>query len=691
MHVTRLRLRTSALVVAVLFLVSPFVRVGRMQSRVEGELRPDVQRALASRIRESVIEKRKDGYAAMQSKVSLPQRSPHAVKTNEEASTQRRRPPARLVNRKAITSDVRSDAATYPRILSGTPLSWILHTSQLSLTSSAGTNEQYLDATGDLVADERTTFDNNSGSLNKGGGSFDIAVGRSGARYEVFSATLDNRRIGALLVGLDTNGDYVRDSSTTFDLERDFGLPSAASVVSGTSRAGREFVIVSSSGYYNFDNPSDSNNEPSAGVVLLVRDAATSGFDSSRSRSIIRVGSNELNNANALTLLPNNDLLIADFDSNELRIVRDTDSDGIPDRLDPIPYYRYQFSNDSPLDIAANSRGVVFSHSVGNDTVLLSLYDYNHNGYLEHDEEDVAVEGLSIDNNLIFHGLTTDREGTVYVIENASGSADLVKDGGNLGTPQIDAFPDPALNGILRDDSLFAEADNGNTQALSGLAFGVETVLLPVAHLTMTNSASLRGDGTKGGLATILGTGLTLGATGRSESDAAARKVSVTIEGRTVPVLSFNDSQVNIYVPDAAGVGVGSVVVYVGGNVIAADDVSVSNDNPGIFTETQTGAGEGVALLVSGMQYTRGPFNAKTGGQPTVVALFGTGWRNSLPVTVRIGGQTAKVEYAGPSGGFNGLDQINVQIPNGVTGAVPVVITTASGAMSRNDVVISIR
>lgn len=683
MHTARLQLRMGALAVAVLILVSPFVRLGRAQTRVEGELRPDVQRALASRPRESITETRKGGYAGMQIKAGLPER-PASAQTNETARTDRR-PPARLVNRKLNSSDIRQDqdaTATYPRIQAGTPLSWILHTSQLSLSSTNGTDEQYVDVSGDLVADERTAFDAN-------GGSFDIAVGRSGARYEVYSATLGNRRVGVLNVALDSNGDYVRDSSSTFDLERDFGLPSAVAVVSGTSRLGREFVIVSSSGYYNSSNPSDPNNESSAGVVLLVRDAATGGFDNSRSRSLIRVGSNELNNANALTLLPNNDLLIADFDSNELRIVRDTDSDGIPDRLDPVPYYRYKFSNDSPLDVAANSRGVVFSHSVGNSTVLLAIYDDNNDGYADHDE--ITVQGLSIDNNLVFHGLTVDREGTVYIIENASGAADLIKDGGNLGTPQIDAFPDPALNGFLRDGAIFAGADNASTQALSGLAFGVETVLPPVAHLTMTNSASLRGNGTRGGLASILGTGLTRGASGRSESDAAARKVAVTIEGRTVPVLSFNDSQINIYIPDAAGTGTGSVVVYVNGNVIAADDAVVSNDNPGLFTEAQNGAGEVIALLVSGMQFMRSPFNAKTGGQPTVIALLGTGWRNSLPVSVRIGGQAAVVEYAGPSGGFNGLDQINVQIPNGVTGTVPVVVTTASGATSRNDVVVTIR
>lgn len=691
MEITRLSFRKTAhILLAVLLLTSPLAHGGRAQTRNQVGLQPDVRRALKTRTQESAKGARAGGYASRKSKAALPVRPPVVTRGDAVVSGEmtRWRRPARLIRSK--TSKVlrqqqlseEANALAYPRILGGTPLSWILHTSQLSLTSLSGTNEQYLDFSGDLVADERTTFDTD-------GGSFDIAVGRSGARYEVFSATLENRRLGALVVGFDSNGDFVRDSFSAFDLERDFNLPSAASVVSGRSTAGREFVIVSSSGYYNFDNPADPDNEPSAGVVLLVRDPATGGFDDARSRSIIRVGSNELNNANALALLPNNDLLIADFDSNELRIVRDTDADGIPDRLDPIPYYQYQFSNDAPLDIAANSRGVVFSHSIGNDTVLLAIYDDNQNGYADRDE--VAVEGLSIDNNLFFHGLTTDREGTVYVIENAAGAADTVTDGGNLGAPQIDAFPDPALNGILRDGAIYAETDNPNTQALSGLAFGVETQLPAVAHLTLTNSASLQGQATKSGLATIQGTNLTLGASGQSAADASASEVSVTIEGRTVPVLSFNNSAIHIYVPEAAGTGVGSVVVYVKGSVIAADDVSVANDNPGIFTVTQTGSGEAVALMVSGMQATRAPFNAQTNGQQSVIALFGTGWRNSLPVTVSIGGQAAIVEYAGVSGGFNGLDQINVRIPGGVTGPAAVVVRTASGKTSRSGVFVTIK
>ncbi len=345
-------------------------------------------------------------------------------------------------------------------IANGTSLSRVLHSSQISMTSTAGTNEQYVDRTNDLMADDRTTFDSD-------GGSFDIAVGKSGSRYEVYSATLSNVLVGVLIVGLDTNGDFVSNGSSTFDLERDFDLPSAAAVVAGNASDGREFIIVSSSGYFNSDDPSDPFNEPSPGVVLLVRDPTTNGFVDSQSRALVTVGDNRLFNANALALMPNNDLLIADFASNELRIIRDTNGDRIPDTLDATPYYSYQFSDDAPIDIAVNSRGVVFSHSEGNATLMLAIYDDNNDGRADHDE--VCVEDLSIDNNLFLHGMTIDRKGTVYVIEDASSSADGA--GGNGGTARVLAFRDPFQDGFLEDGKVFTTAD-ANDLGLTGLGFG---------------------------------------------------------------------------------------------------------------------------------------------------------------------------------------------------------------------------
>jgi hypothetical protein len=423
---------------------------------IDPDLRPDLQRALTTRP-ENVGDQTKgraNGYT--------PAQAPRSERPAETSSAPRRDASSARTAGSSLSRP--SSALNIPAtssIQAGTPLTQILHTSQVSLISSAGTDEQFVDRNGDLIADERTTFDS-------AGGSFDIAVGRSGARYEVYSATLNSTLVGVLVVALDTNGDYRIDSSTTYNLRTDFALRSAAAVVAGTSKAGREFVIISSSGYYNSANPNDPNNEPSPGVILLVRDPATGGFDNSGTRTLVTVGDNKLYNANALALLPNNDLLIADFHSDELRIIRDTDNDGMPDTLSTTPYYSYRFSNDAPLDVAVNSRGVVFSHSEGNDTVLLVLYDDNGDGVADRDE--VCVEGLSIDNNLFLHGLIVDGSGNVYVIEDASGAFDGT--GSNGGTPRIDGFPDRFQDGFLSDGSVFTGADDGLSQGLSGLAFG---------------------------------------------------------------------------------------------------------------------------------------------------------------------------------------------------------------------------
>jgi hypothetical protein len=444
----------------VLALATFFMAGAVAAQTIDPDLRPDLRRALTTRAESTGGQGRLNGYTPARAKASA-----EPARTSDELLPRR---PASMKFRNQSTTSLSlsrpSPSVNVPAIAGiapGTPLTQILHTSQLSLSSTTGANEQFVDRNGDLIADERTTFDST-------GGSFDIAVGRSGSRYEVYSATLNNQLVGVLVVALDTNGDYRLDSSTTFNLRTDFALRSAAAVVTGTSNAGREFVIVSSSGYFNESDPNDPNNEPSPGVILLVRDPATGGFDNSRTRTLVTVGDNRLYNANALALLPNNELLIADFHSDELRIVRDTDNDGLPDTLSATPYYSYRFSDDAPLDIAANSRGVVFSHSAGNDMIMLVLYDDNADGVADRDE--VCIEGLSIDNNLFLHGLTVDGAGNIYVIEDASGPTDGA--GGNGGTPRIDAFPDRFLDGFPTDGEIFTRADDAVDQALTGLAFG---------------------------------------------------------------------------------------------------------------------------------------------------------------------------------------------------------------------------
>ena len=441
----KVKLLSCCMAVLAALLGSYFLATAGKAQNTARQLRPDISRALKSSIRRGV-HTRANAYRPARAV------NQQALRQRSQLDSTSSRNPAPLLQ----------DVTPPPSapIAGGTALSHILHTSQLSMISTAGTNEQFVDRTSDLVADDRTTFDS-------GGGSFDIAVGRSGSRYEVFSATLNNTLVGVLVVANDTNGDFVADSSSTFDLERDFDLPSAAAVVTGVSSDNREFVVVSSSGFFNSSDPNDPNNEPSPGIVLLVRDPNTGGFVGADARTLVTVGDDRLFNANAMALMPNNDLLVADFESNELRIIRDTNGDRMPDTLDPVPYYTYQFFNDAPLDIAVNSNGVVFSHSEGNDTFLLAIYDDNHDGRADHDE--VAVEGLSVDNNLFLHGMTIDRNGTVYMIEDATSAFD--GSGGNLGRARVDAFKDPLQNGFLENGKLFVQADTDNF-GLSGLSFG---------------------------------------------------------------------------------------------------------------------------------------------------------------------------------------------------------------------------
>jgi uncharacterized protein (TIGR03437 family) len=68
-----------------------------------------------------------------------------------------------------------------------------------------------------------------------------------------------------------------------------------------------------------------------------------------------------------------------------------------------------------------------------------------------------------------------------------------------------------------------------------------------------------------------------------------------------------------------------------------------------------------------------------TAGPDTLyLQLYGTGIRyvpDQSLVTCTIGGRAATVLYAGIAPGYFGLDQVNIRIPDGLTGVVNIVVT----------------
>jgi uncharacterized protein (TIGR03437 family) len=68
--------------------------------------------------------------------------------------------------------------------------------------------------------------------------------------------------------------------------------------------------------------------------------------------------------------------------------------------------------------------------------------------------------------------------------------------------------------------------------------------------------------------------------------------------------------------------------------------------------------------------------------------IFGTGLRDAgtAGVTVTVGGITVPVTYAGPQGGFVGLDQVNAQLPTSLAGSGNVTIQVTANDIAANAV-----
>jgi uncharacterized protein (TIGR03437 family) len=125
----------------------------------------------------------------------------------------------------------------------------------------------------------------------------------------------------------------------------------------------------------------------------------------------------------------------------------------------------------------------------------------------------------------------------------------------------------------------------------------------------------------------------------------------------------------------------------------APGSVTIVNAQPGVFTVSQSGTGQGVVL--DALNNLVDSSHAVKAGEAVVIYATGLGATSpavatgqaapavpplalvTTPVKVTIGGVEAAVEFAGLAPGFVGLYQVNARVPAGVTAgnAVPLVLT----------------
>ncbi len=225
----------------------------------------------------------------------------------------------------------------------------------------------------------------------------------------------------------------------------------------------------------------------------------------------------------------------------------------------------------------------------------------------------------------------------------------------------------------------------------------------PVIHRgSPRNSATyLSGPVAAGGLVTIFGDNL-------GEAACQGLGEQILFNGIPAPLLYASATQIDAQVPwEIGGATETQVTALNNGAASEAVTVAVAASSPGIFTESETGSGQG-AIVAGATHHFATPENpAQRGGY---ASIYGAGFgpvtnppntgnlspqtplaqTESVPV-VTVGGIDAQVTFSGLAPGFLGLYQVNFIVPEGApTGSAVPVLVSVDGAES-NTVTIAIQ
>jgi uncharacterized protein (TIGR03437 family) len=268
------------------------------------------------------------------------------------------------------------------------------------------------------------------------------------------------------------------------------------------------------------------------------------------------------------------------------------------------------------------------------------------------------------------------------------------------------------------DGSFTLQSPGGSVYAPVTLLVEPGPIAPPVVSQVVNAASGIAGSVSPGEILTIRGYGAGASQIAGLKLDAAGKVsttlngLQVTFDGRPAPLIYTSANQTNLIVPYEVA-GKPSTVVQVtyaasaGGLQTAAWVLPVVASAPAIFTVDATGTGQ--AAVLNRDNSVNGAANPAVRG--SIISIYATGEGQTspsgvtgsvtpsntksplLPLTVKIGGIDATVQYAGSAPGeVAGVLQVNAVVPPSVSpgSAVPVTVNVG-GVASQSGVTIAVK
>jgi uncharacterized protein (TIGR03437 family) len=166
--------------------------------------------------------------------------------------------------------------------------------------------------------------------------------------------------------------------------------------------------------------------------------------------------------------------------------------------------------------------------------------------------------------------------------------------------------------------------------------------------------------------------------------------VRVNVAGIPATLTSVSPTAVNFVVPqEVKPFNLIEVVVNNNGTILRSR-VTVLKTSPGLFTTTNDGNGRvraqcGRPNPDGSITFTDPPCAVGTEANPNILRVFGTGWRNSDKVVLKVADVDLTPTFSGPQPNVFGIDLIDVKLVPSLAGRtdVDVMVTATEGTTNR--------